>query len=362
MGKVMEKGNICLKLLVDSKAHRVLFAETGKDFVDFLFNLLKLPIGCFVGQPSIKSVCGSLGNIIPIMKNSGSNYMQLNELGNVQDIMTWMITDNLFVTPSSAAFAIPVLKALKPQIDAVEERIIDFQISDLEHEFLLVSLKSETVLTDIFLRQTGWRKSKDGENCSVKLIVDNKAKRVLFVEAGKDFFCFLISLLQLPTGTIINRTTTDRSIRTMVGCIGNIYRSVKNLNEAYMHSNQTKDELLLASGSKSWSEALQLLHELTSMSEAIPNKLLDSDEGYVKGLITYMVTDNLFVRPLSLISGLSKLNMVNNPVSTSKLEVRTVEFGVNEALKFVEVSLRSETVLSDVFLGRNELAVVAAAN
>ncbi|XP_075081025.1 uncharacterized protein LOC142166244 [Nicotiana tabacum] len=160
----MEKANICLKLLVDSKAHRVLFAEIGKDFVDFLFNLLKLPIGYFVGQPSIKSVFGSLGNIIPIMKNSGANYMQLNELDNVQDIMTWMITDNLFVTPSSAASAIPVLKALKPQpqVDAFEERMIDFQISDLEHEFLLVSLKSKTVLTDVFLRQTGWRKSKDG--------------------------------------------------------------------------------------------------------------------------------------------------------------------------------------------------------
>ncbi|OIT19294.1 PREDICTED: uncharacterized protein LOC109221618 [Nicotiana attenuata] len=333
MGKVMEKANICLKLLVDSKAHRVLFAETGKDFVDFLFNLLKLPIGYFVGQPSIKSVFGSLGNIIPIMKNSGANYMQLNELGNVQDVMTWMITDNLFVTPSSAASAIPVLKALKPQVDAVEERIIDFHISDLEHQFLLVSMKSKTVLTDIFLRQTSWRKSKYGENCSVKLIVDNKAKRVLFVEAGKDFFCFLISLLQLPIGTIINRTTTDRSIRTMVGCIGNIYRSVKNLNEAYMHSNQTKEELLLASGSKSWSEALQLLHELTSISKATPNKLLDSDVGYVKGLVIYMVTDNLSVMPLSVIFGLSRFIKCDNPVSTAKLEVRTVEFGVNEVNK-----------------------------
>ncbi|XP_075087329.1 uncharacterized protein LOC142169494 [Nicotiana tabacum] len=140
----------------------------------------------------------------------------------------------------------------------------------------------------------------------------------------------------------------------MVGSIGNIYRSVKNLDEAYMHPNQTKDELLLASGSKSWSKSLQLLHELTSISEATPNKLLDSDRDCVKGLVIYMVTDDLLVSPLSVISGLSRLIMCNNPVSTAKLEIRTVEFGVNEALRFVEASLRSETVLSDVFLGSNE--------
>lgn len=31
-----------LKLLVDTKQHRVLLAEAGKDFVDFLFKLIKI--------------------------------------------------------------------------------------------------------------------------------------------------------------------------------------------------------------------------------------------------------------------------------------------------------------------------------
>ncbi|KAK9059762.1 hypothetical protein SSX86_020466 [Deinandra increscens subsp. villosa] len=36
---------ITLKLLVDKKGQRVLFAEAGKDFVDFLFSLLEIPVG-----------------------------------------------------------------------------------------------------------------------------------------------------------------------------------------------------------------------------------------------------------------------------------------------------------------------------
>ncbi|KAI8539906.1 hypothetical protein RHMOL_Rhmol09G0219200 [Rhododendron molle] len=36
---------VSLKLLIDTDAKRVLFAEAGEDFVDFLRNLLALPVG-----------------------------------------------------------------------------------------------------------------------------------------------------------------------------------------------------------------------------------------------------------------------------------------------------------------------------
>ncbi|KAF3642878.1 hypothetical protein FXO38_20872 [Capsicum annuum] len=108
----------------------------------------------------------------------------------------------------------------------------------------------------------------------------------------------------------------------------------------------------MATVSNSWFEALQLFHDT-------PNKLLDRDiGGYVKGLVEYMVTDDFSITPLSLISVMSRLNICNNAESTTKLEVKTVEFGVNEALRFLEASFRSERVLSEVFLVRDELDVV----
>ena len=38
-----------VKLIIDKKEERVLFAEAGKDFIDFLFSLLILPIGPVLG-------------------------------------------------------------------------------------------------------------------------------------------------------------------------------------------------------------------------------------------------------------------------------------------------------------------------
>ena len=52
----METTNFGLKLLVDSKAHKVVFAECGKDFIDFLFTILKLPIAYFISPPPTRSI------------------------------------------------------------------------------------------------------------------------------------------------------------------------------------------------------------------------------------------------------------------------------------------------------------------
>ncbi|WMV30629.1 hypothetical protein MTR67_024014 [Solanum verrucosum] len=82
-------------------------------------------------------------------------------------------------------------------------------------------------------------------------------------------------------------------------------------------------------------------------AEATPNRFLDRDGGYAKGLIVYMVIDDFSVSPLSMISGLSKLTNVE---STAEFEVKTIEFGVNEALEFLEASFQSKTVLSETFL------------
>ncbi|KAG5606751.1 hypothetical protein H5410_028243 [Solanum commersonii] len=148
-----------------------------------------------------------------------------------------------------------------------------------------------------------------GEKCSLKLTIDTKTNRVVFAKGGKELFCFLMKLLEVPIAIFMNHIQTNR-----VGSIPIIFQSVQNLNDAYMKSNQTKDQLLRSSESKSWSQALEL-------------RLLNNDGGYVKELIMYMVTDNLSITPLSMIYGLSKLTNVE---STTEFEVKTVEFGVNE--------------------------------
>ncbi|WMV30637.1 hypothetical protein MTR67_024022, partial [Solanum verrucosum] len=299
----------CLNLLVDSKAHKVVFAECGKDFIDFLFTILKLPIAYFVGQPSCMSVFACLANMIPIMKIFNNDFMQLDEVDEV-------MTDNLFIAPLSVTSVINVLRTSKAQVDQLQHITIDFQISDLKQEFLQVSLRSKIVLTNLSLRQTGWRKSNNGEKCSLKLTIDTKTNRVVFAEGGKDLFCFLMRLLELLIAIFMNHIQTNR-----VGSIPNIYQSVQNLNDAYMQSTQTKDQLLRSSESKSWSQALELVQ----------------------------------VTPLSMISGLSKLTNVE---STAEIEVKTIEFVVNELVEFgtgayfddpIEVDVNVSNAFSDCY-------------
>ncbi|XP_013445228.2 uncharacterized protein [Medicago truncatula] len=64
-----------MKLLIDTKNQKVLFAEASKAVVDFLFNLLCLPIGTVVKLLSANGMVGSLGNLYESVENLNQNCM-----------------------------------------------------------------------------------------------------------------------------------------------------------------------------------------------------------------------------------------------------------------------------------------------
>ncbi|KAG5533318.1 hypothetical protein RHGRI_027493 [Rhododendron griersonianum] len=146
--------------------------------------------------------------------------------------------------------------------------------------------------------------SSSKEVITLKLLVDTKNNRVLFADAGNDFIDFLFTLLSLPIGTIVRLLTA----KSMVGCLGNLYDSVDNLSDTYMQSNQNKE---------------------------VANTGLSGEGGYVKGVITYMVMDDLVVMPMSSISGIALLS----------------KFNVTNGLKLLKETLHSKMVLTSVFLG-----------
>ena len=78
------------------------------------------------------------------------------------------------------------------------------------------------------------------EMLSLKLLVDTMANKVLFAEAGKDFVDFLFHILSLKSGTIIKLV----GAKDMVGCLGDLHKSIKALNTHYMQSNVTKELVL----------------------------------------------------------------------------------------------------------------------
>ncbi|GAB2222783.1 hypothetical protein Droror1_Dr00016910 [Drosera rotundifolia] len=72
----MAKTGVSVKLLVDKQSNRVLFAEGGKDFVDFLFHFFSLPLGAVVRLLTKEAMVGSLGNLFASFENLDDDYMQ----------------------------------------------------------------------------------------------------------------------------------------------------------------------------------------------------------------------------------------------------------------------------------------------
>jgi Protein of unknown function (DUF674) len=64
-----------LKLLVDQHSNRVLFAEAGKEVVDFLLGLLRIPLGMVAHLLEGEQIPGSLFSIYSSMQNLNDTYL-----------------------------------------------------------------------------------------------------------------------------------------------------------------------------------------------------------------------------------------------------------------------------------------------
>uniref|UniRef100_A0A2N9HJ06 DUF674 domain-containing protein n=1 Tax=Fagus sylvatica TaxID=28930 RepID=A0A2N9HJ06_FAGSY len=73
-----------------------------------------------------------------------------------------------------------------------------------------------------------------------------------------------------------------------------------------------------------------------------------SEGGYVKGVVTYMVMDDLEVKPMSTISGITLISKLVKEVGA--LEEKVVDLDMDEGVKLLKASLLSNSVLTDVFL------------
>ncbi|KAF6993187.1 hypothetical protein CFC21_010117 [Triticum aestivum] len=243
---------------------------------------------------------------------------------------------------------------------------------------------------------------------SLKLLVDTKSKKVLFAEAGKKFVDFVFSLLTLPVGAVAKLISAG----AMHGSIGRLYQSVDDIGGCYLLPGKDKADLLQPKVLHPDTRELLLLQggvragkgqdedaassplarfkiytcagycatatmeakaacpqckqamatEVTFVLPSAAPKAASSssggaggDEGggYVKGLVTYMVTDGLEVTPMSAISSITLINKfsVNKDV---ELAEKFVSVGMDEGLGLLKAALRSDTVLSDVFLAKKK--------
>ncbi|KAJ6432720.1 hypothetical protein OIU84_019877 [Salix udensis] len=227
---------------------------------------------------------------------------------------------------------------------------------------------------------------------SLKLLIDSKHNKVVFAEAGKDFVDFLLNLLSLPLGTVIQLLTKP----AMTGCIANLYGSLEKLDESYLQPNKNKDSILNPPIPTQVTHPNFLLPDTNRKPEnqklyycpqhpgfvsdiqnsvcsqcspfrgrgcyfsqevkfAVTNDSTSTDTptseqgGYVKGVVTYTVTDDLSVSPMSMVSVVGLLNKFDIK-DFGVLKEKVVEFGINEGLQLLKASLSSKDALTAVFL------------
>lgn len=230
---------------------------------------------------------------------------------------------------------------------------------------------------------------------TMKLLIDPRPphRRVLFAEAGKDVVDFLFSLLALPAGATVKLLGKE----SMIGSVGNLYASAEELDGTYVQPGAAKDAILcptVLSPAASPSSSLFRLPEpssvstprsffgcsngqynsncrivtdlrgppcpscgnqMTTESRYVPGQVQNTatggGEGFVQAVVTYTVADDLRISPMSAISSITRLGALAAR-DLSALQEKTVEIGYKEDLEILEASLKSKTVLTDVFLGK----------
>ncbi|XP_060195814.1 uncharacterized protein LOC132625032 [Lycium barbarum] len=229
---------------------------------------------------------------------------------------------------------------------------------------------------------------------SMKLLIDTKARRVLFAEAEKDCVDFLFHILSVPVGTVI-RLLKEKG---MSGCLPKLYESVENLNDTYIQSKECKDILLKPKSSLGTISSVPFLFlnnvpvptqktfygcsyasSHTKVSDdpsaicpdcgrnTLSRKLsyfapqgvkepVAATKGFVKEVVTYMVMDDLEVKPMSAISSIALLNKFNVK-DVGVLQEQVVSFGMEEALELLKASFESKTVLTNVFMSHIKVEI-----
>ncbi|KAL7086730.1 hypothetical protein ACP275_13G018700 [Erythranthe tilingii] len=169
---VYEFKKVDLTLIVQESTNRFLFAQAGKEMVDFLFGLLKITLGdvqCLLGSNSCLKRINNLYKSIedpgsvrastrrrimePKMTNpNGVLHVVTSSILEVQGQYVkgpkmYNIADDLTVTPFSTASTISILKGLKIPFSDIVELPVEIRLQEAL-SILKASLTSTSAITD----------------------------------------------------------------------------------------------------------------------------------------------------------------------------------------------------------------------
>ncbi|XP_052728507.1 uncharacterized protein LOC128195303 [Vigna angularis] len=222
---------------------------------------------------------------------------------------TFMVTDDLVVTPMSSISAVSYLNRSQVPFSDLEERVISVGVKE-GLAILKASLTSTSALTQSLAKLTcdcettvaenATRSGDQDHTVSLKVLVDKEKNKVVFTEAGKDFLDVLLSFLTLPLVTIARLVAKESNVADLL--------------------------------------------KFSLISRTPTTDLILRKKQYL-GSVMYMVTDHLVMTPMSSINVVSYLKTLNVP--RFDLEERVTTIGSKEGLGLSKASLTSTFALTE---------------
>ncbi|KAL3830424.1 hypothetical protein ACJIZ3_019226 [Penstemon smallii] len=330
--------------------------------------------------------CGSLMNreIDVVGKNSTHGD---GEVFVVKPI-SFLITHDMKMLPNVTGSIFESIKYLGiTDADEAEARSVVIGLDEVMH-LLKGLLSSQATLADIVFKKLHMHHSpttkfesfnlppemKKGTTSSskkmkVNAMVQKSNNKLLFVQAKEEFVEFLFSLLTIPLGQVESLLGGDTSL----GEIDNFYRSIVNLDgDRYLTLGAkgmlikpklppkylSKYQIFPISEQKApdlyyyirYYKGIEHLSPYKSEDEGtlvswVYSKNLQGEVSFVKGPGMFMVTDDLTVTPLCMVSTLSTLK--ERKITLSDVEELELDIGLEECLSILKSSLISSNSLTN---------------
>lgn len=108
-----ETTKVKLKLMIDKRANKVLFAEAEKDFVDILFNLLYMPFGIVTRLVTDAGLGGCTGNLYQSLENLTEDHLIPHQTKDelLKPLLKWGKASAL-LQPQACPRPVPVVRTL----------------------------------------------------------------------------------------------------------------------------------------------------------------------------------------------------------------------------------------------------------
>ncbi|XP_042426170.1 uncharacterized protein LOC122014041 [Zingiber officinale] len=266
----------------------------------------------------------------------------------------------------------------------LEERLVQIEREQVL-SILKRSLISDTPLTDVLLQNEEDMTPEVSvpsveKTVEIKSFDEEKMYKVLCALASQDFVDLIFSFLTFPLGSLKKHLGN----RCRIGCLDNLYGSAERLRSSGYVVAGCEEKLLnpklpphfnCESQVIGVEEEKQVIYYICyyccklsdtfckSHGHGRQAKLIDpksrsrgtiSSQGSYCQELTYMVTDQLVVTPLSLAEVISVRNEISDPIKMAELSIAE-----EEVLDFLGVVLTSNTALTDAFL-ESTIAVFAS--